>query len=215
MRLTIPKVADFAVTGDGNNASWNAAGWQKLTRAGAGASNYETKAKVLCSESGIYFLVDCEDRVLHCTLAADNLDLYNEDVVEVFLWPDEARTLYFEYEISPLGYELPLLVPNHDGDFYGWLPWHHEGGRRIQKATAVRGGRKASRADVRGWTTEFYIPFCLLKGMGNVPPSRGAQWRGNLCRLDYDTLPRSHWTWSPGTGDEFHRFQGFGTFVFG
>ena len=30
----------------------------------------------------------------------------------MFLWPDERDQLYFEYEISPLGYELPIIVPN-------------------------------------------------------------------------------------------------------
>ncbi len=29
---------------------------------------------------------------------------------------------YFEYEISPLGYELPILIPNFDGKFLGWRP---------------------------------------------------------------------------------------------
>ena len=46
---------------------------------------------------------------------------------EVFLWPDERDPIYFEYEISPLGRELPILVPNLDGKFLGWRPWHYEG----------------------------------------------------------------------------------------
>ena len=51
-------------------------------------------------------------------MTADNLDIYNEDVVEVFLWTDESTPLYFEYELSPLNYELPIIVPNNEGDFF-------------------------------------------------------------------------------------------------
>ena len=70
----------------------------------------------------MYFLVECEDRKLTSTLTEDNTDLYNEDVVEVFLWTDEEYPLYFEYEISPMNYELVLIIPNFDGDFPGLDP---------------------------------------------------------------------------------------------
>jgi len=214
MNLTVPRVNDFEVTGDGRDANWARADWQALTRVGAGTSTHATKAKVLYSERGIYFLVDCEDRQLTCTLQEDNADLYKEDVVEVFLWPDESQPLYFEYEISPLGYELPLLVPNDHGAYHGWLPWHYEGGRRIRKATSVRGGPKAALARVSGWTSEFFIPFALLTGLGRVPPRPGTTWRGNVFRMDYDASPVSHWAWCPDTGAAFHSFHGFGTLQF-
>ena len=38
------------------------------------------------------------------------MDLWNEDVFEVFLWTDERYPVYFEYEISPLNHELPILA---------------------------------------------------------------------------------------------------------
>ena len=69
---------------------------------------------------------------------------------EVFLWTDERYSIYFEYEISPLNYELPLLVPNFGGEFLGWRPCHYEGKRKIRKATAVRGGPKKSGAVIHG-----------------------------------------------------------------
>jgi hypothetical protein len=78
---------------------------------------------------------DREDERLSCTITRDNDSLYTEDVIEMFLWPDEGRPLYFEYEISPLGFELPIIVPNLDGQFMGWLPWDYENERRIRKAT--------------------------------------------------------------------------------
>jgi hypothetical protein len=58
--------------------------------------------------------------------------LYNEDVIEAFFWPDEKNPLYFEYELSPLNYELAILVPNNKGNFFGWRPWHYEGDRKTR-----------------------------------------------------------------------------------
>lgn len=215
MELLIPRVDDFAVTGDGSNAAWSATEWVPLVRVGDGPATYATRAKVLYSATGMYFLVDSEDRQLTCTLTEHNSDLYVEDVVEVFLWSNEEQDLYFEYEISPLNYELPILIPNNKGKFFGWLPWHYTGERKTRTATTVRGGEKASMAKVEGWTAEFFLPFALMLGMGNVPPTPGMSWRGNIYRLDYDSGKASHYTWCPDTNTNFHAFHKFGTLTFG
>jgi hypothetical protein len=85
------------------------------------------------------------------------MDLWHEDVFEVFLWPDERHPVYFEYEISPLNKELAILVPNFGGQFLGWRPWHYEKERLIRKATSVTGGPRQSHAAIQGWRAEFFI----------------------------------------------------------
>ncbi len=214
MQLDLTRVPDFELTGSGSSPAWQSLDWQPLTRVGRGSANYRTRAKLLCSDTGLYFLVDCEDRHLTCTLLEDNADLYREDVVEVFLWPSEPQPLYFEYEISPLGFELPLLVPNHEGRFHGWLPWHYDGPRAVRRATAVRGGLQAPHADVSGWSVECFIPFALLAGLGNAVPAPGTPWHANLYRIDYDAGVTTQWAWCPDTGTNFHDFARFGHLVF-
>ena len=100
--------------------------WLPMTAVG-GSSSYLTRAKVSYSASGLYFLVENEDARLSCSALQDFDDLFAEDVVEVFLWPEQAHPVYFEYEISPLNAELPILVANNGAGFYGWLPWHYQG----------------------------------------------------------------------------------------
>ena len=212
--LTIAKVDDFKITGDGSSSAWKKAEWQAINRIKGGGTNYATKAKALYSDTGMYFLFDCEDKKLTCTMTKDFSDIFNEDVVEVFLWPDEQQNLYFEYETSPLGVQLPLLVPNNNGKFFGWRPWHFEGDRLTQVKTTARGGRKKKNARVTGWTAEFFIPFKLMTGMDNVPPVAGTKWRANMYRIDYDELPESYWAWSPIKGSSFHEFHSFGVFKF-
>lgn len=212
--IKIARVKDFKISGSGKAQAWRKTRWHVLSRVAEGKLNYHTRAKVLYSASGIYFLFDCEDRKLTCRLTRDFSDIYTEDVVEVFLWPDTSQNIYFEYEASPLGVQLPLLVSNNKGRFFGWRPWHFEGDRLTRVRTSVRGGRPARMANVRGWSAEFYIPFKLLDGLGNTPPSAGTIWRANMYRIDYDELPQSHWAWAVSTGRIFHDFHNFGTFKF-
>jgi hypothetical protein len=214
MDLHVKHVDDFEVTGEGRSSAWGMAEWQTLTRVGKGKSAYATTAKVLYSKSGIYFLFRCEDKRITCTMAHDCDDIYNEDVVEVFLWPDESRPLYFEYEISPLGVELPIVVPNQNGTFFGWRPWHYEGARLVRRATSVRGGEKLPLATIAEWTAEFFVPFELLTGVMLRAPGPGCRWRANMYRIDYDEAPESHWAWCPDTQAVFHNFRKFGTFIF-
>jgi hypothetical protein len=63
----------------------------------------------------LYVLFDGTDTRLSVTNLADFDNLWEEDVFEVFLWTDETQTVYFEYEISPLEKELPIIVPNLNG----------------------------------------------------------------------------------------------------
>ncbi len=171
--ITVKKTADFELTGDGSASEWKNTNWINLPQRKPETKIYETKAKVLYSETGIYFLFDCQDNKLNSTIKKDNEDLWEEDVVEVFLWTDETFPVYFEYELSPLNYELPIIIPNKDGKFFGWLPWHYEGERKTRHATSVRGGKKKSGAAISAWMAEIFIPYELLTPLQNVPPKSG------------------------------------------
>jgi hypothetical protein len=208
----VKPTADFEVTGDGSARAWQDAAWVPLNKRGAG-HDYDARLKALYSKTGVYFLMNGTDRKLTATMKEDFLDLWNEDVFEVFLWTDERLPLYFEYEISPLGYELPIIIPNVDDKFLGWRPWHYEGDRKIRKATSIAGGEKKSGAAIGGWTAEFFIPFKLLEPLGGVPPKAGSRWRANFYRVDYDDGRETSWDWAR-VGPSFHEFRKFGTLVF-
>ncbi len=210
--LTVKKCQDFKISGDGSAQSWGIADWINIPQRSTSGEQYTTKAKVLYSITGMYFLFDCEDKKLTSTMKADNLNLWEEDVVEVFLWTDESFPVYFEYEISPFNFELPIIVPNYKGSFYGWLPWHYEGDRKTQHATSVSGGKKESGSTVKGWKAEFFIPYTLLIPLNQVPPASGIKWRANMYRIDYDNGMKS-FSWQK-TEKNFHDYNHFGTFVF-
>jgi hypothetical protein len=207
----VAKTADFRV-GKADDPNWKRAEWLVLPQRTFGSGAFETKVKALYSDSGMYFLFQCADRKLSATMQADFMDLWNEDVVEVFLWPYEAQPVYFEYEISPLNRELPILISNLQGDLVRWQPFHYDTDRRTQHATRVYGGRKESNASVTGWSAEFFIPFKLLRPLTNISPRRGTRWRTNFYRVDYDK-GKSSWSWKL-TRKNFHDYEKFGIMIF-
>lgn len=211
--LRVKRTDDFKITGDGSSAAWKEIPWLSLMKRGAKGHDYDAQVKMLYSKTGVYVLFSGSDEKVTATMRDDFLDLWNEDVFEFFFWTDERQPIYFEYEISPLGYELPILVPNVDGKFLGWRPWHYEGDRKIQKATTVAGGEKESGAAITGWTAEVFLPYALLAPLGNVPPKPGTRWRANFYRVDYDDDQATSWDWAR-VGPSFHEYKKFGTLVF-
>jgi hypothetical protein len=203
-RLQVKPAADFEVTGKGDAPAWQQTEWTALRRREPAAHPYETRFKVLYSSTGLYFLMDGTDRTQVATMKEDFLDLWNEDVFEVFLWTDERHPIYFEYQISPLNRELAILVPNFGGQFLGWRPWHYEKDRVTRKNVS---------ASADGWRAEFFIPYALLRPLQNVPPKAGTVWRANVYRMDYDGGKRTQWDWAP-VGASFHEYQKFGELVF-
>ena len=211
--LHVKSTADFDVTGDGSTSQWNTAAWEPLTRREQSGHDYDARFKLLYSKSGIYVLMNGSDRKVTATFDRDYLDLWTEDVFEFFFWPDEELPIYFEYEISPLGHELPILIPNVGGKFLGWRPWHYEGDRMTRRATSVIGGEKKSGARIEGWTAEVFVPYKLLEPLAGVPPKPGTRCRANFYRVDHDPPRTTSWDWAR-VGPSFHEYRKFGTLIF-
>jgi cellulose/xylan binding protein with CBM9 domain len=212
-RLSVRPVDDFEITGTGEHAAWRQAEWVTLNRREPDGHRYDTRFKAVYSGTGLYFLIEGTDRTLTATMNEDFMDLWNEDVFEVFLWTDERYPAYLEYEISPLAHELPILIPNFGGQFLGWRPWHYERDRLTRKATSTLGGPKQPHASIQGWRAEFFIPYALLRPLQNVPPKPGTRWRANVYRMDYDEGRRTQWEWAH-VEKSFHEYERFGDLVF-
>ncbi len=211
--MKVKSTDDFEVNGKGTAKAWESVPWTPLAIRPNAVRDYRTQVKMLYSKTGLYLLMDGADSKLTATLDKDLEHLWTEDVYEAFFWPDEKHPIYFEYEISPLNYELPILVPNFNGKFMGWTPWMYGGGRKTRKAVHIVGGKAESGAEIQGWRAEVFFPYDLLRPLANVPPKPGTEWRANFYRMDYDGGQKSQWDWAR-VGESFHEYEKFGTLVF-
>ena len=211
--VVVKKTADFELTGDGKADNWETTQWVNMAQQKQLDIPKETKFKVLYSNTGIYFLFYSEDTSLDASILADNKHLWKEDVVEVFLWPDTSKEVYFEYELSPLNFELPLMVMNMGGQRHRWQPWFYEDDRAILHQTAVQGGSQKSGASIKSWPGEFFIPYSLLLPMGQMPPESGTVWKANMYRMDYVNKKGMYWAWKK-IDSSFHDIHKFGALLF-
>ena len=205
---TVPRCRFFDISTSAPCNLWDTQDWTPLCKS-TGPSAFETKFKTLWCEKGIYFLIFSADDHFKPSRLNDFDDLYNEDVVEVFLHPDTDQRLYLEFEVSPFNKELTLLVPqSSSGKFKGWLPWHYEGERKIIHTIHKDGGST-------DWQAEIFIPFTLMMGLNNVPPVQNTTWQANICRIKYTANnEHTYWSWQPMTSNTFHNLSDFGTLIF-
>jgi len=206
--LLVRKCIDFSLTGKGDNNEWAKTDWTYLTKLDSAGKIYATKFKILYSLKGIYVLFNGDDDKITTQFDKDFEDLFKGDVFEVFFHTDPKNPAYFEYEINQLNKELVLLLPNINGEVYGWIPWHYEKERSIKKVVNVVGGKNIANATITSWSAELFFPYDLFKPLGNVPPVSGAIWNANFYRLDYDSGKMIKFAWSP-VKKSFHELDKF------
>lgn len=206
--LVVHKCDDFTINGKGDHSEWNKTEWHQLKKLDPEGENYETKFKILYSSKGIYVLFSGKDQKIATTYDQDFGDLFKGDVFEVFFQPNSNLPLYLEYEINQLNKELVLLIPNINGSFSGWTPWHYEKQRMVKKMVNVVGNKVESNAAIQSWTAELFFPNELLQTVANVVPSSGTVWNANFYRLDYDSDDMVKWAWSR-VKKHFHEMENF------
>ena len=127
--------------------------------------------------------------------------LWEEDVYEVFLSPEDPPHIYYEFEVNPLGtvfdarVESPRLCrPTICVD----LLWNCPGfTARVRRRT-------------KSWSARLGIPLRRLAGPGPLP----REWRANFFRVDRGAVDEFS-AWSPVFRDppDFHDGRRFGTLV--
>ena len=136
------------------------------------------------------------------TLTRRDDPLWTEDVYEVFLAPVDPPTLYFEFEVNPLGALFDARVESPDLV------------RRTMRADSswnLRGLSGKSRVRPGRWSAVLKIPLTGLPdeaGIGAPPPCR---WRANFFRIDRGNRDEFS-SWSPTRTDpaDFHAAARFG-----
>ncbi len=211
--LLVRKCQDFSLTGKGDHPEWAKAAWHMLHQLDSGGQHYESKFKILYSDKGIYVLFNGADQKITTPYDQDFDDLFKGDVFEVFFHPHPEWPLYFEYEVNQLNKELVLLIPNFNGASYGWLPWHYNAKRRVDKKVHIAGGTAAPGSVITAWSAELFFPYELLHSVSGTIPQSGTVWNANFYRLDYDSGNMIKWAWSP-VEKSFHEYKKFGSIRF-
>lgn len=147
---------------------------------------------------------DARDAGVVATRTRRDDALWTEDVFEIFLTPHDPPTIYYEFEVNPLGAIFDARVESPEG-------------RRESMRVDVGWDCPAFRARVTRrpdrWSARLSIPLGPLGG------ATAARWRANFYRIDRgDGFGSSDEfsAWSPTGADppDFHRPARFGILRF-
>jgi hypothetical protein len=147
----------------------------------------------------------CDDHI-EATYFTDGDPLYEEDVVEVFLAPEEPSR-YFEIEVNPHAAIFDARIDSPGGTRATMAvdrAW------RSQAVAAVR--RLTEAGGLMTVDTLLRIPFASLGR-----PAPGERWRANLFRIDRHPLHGDEYSaWRPTLRDpaDFHVTAAFGWLEF-
>jgi hypothetical protein len=166
---------DFLPDGDLSKAAWKHANSVKFDHDASGKSHYpevSTRVASIWTETHIYFAFWARYDSLNVyegeDPAAERWQLWDRDVVEVFLNPQPERVNhYYEFEVAPNNQWVDLEIDKTKEPFND-VHWNS-------------GFEHATRIDAKNhiWTAEMRIPISSM----NVTAMRsGTVWRANFFR---------------------------------
>jgi len=188
-------------------ALWKTADWQNIPStepfmlaSGAEVARLQTQVRAVWTEAALHIAFRCEDPEPWATMNRRDEDLYEEEVVEVFLAPNDDHTSYFEFEINPLGALFDARVR-----------WRHQGAIEVRRDWDCRGLVGASLIEPGGWRAYLAIPFAGLQ----VWPTAGRTWAANFYRIERRPIGEFS-SWSPLFTDppQYHTPERFGRIQF-
>ena len=144
---------------------------------------HPTRARMLWDDEYFYFAFACEDEDVWAIYQHEDDELWEEEVVEVFIDPDGDGRDYLELEVNPLNTVVDLsiqqLIPTWDAN----IDWDIAG---LRTAVRVQGTVNDSLSLDKGWTVEIAIPWDAMVGRigGGGQPDPGDTWRLNLYRIE-------------------------------
>jgi Carbohydrate-binding family 9 len=168
-----------------------------LGRAADGARpRLRTVARLAVRGGDLLVRFDGRDRGVLATLTRRDDPLWKEDVFEVFLSPEASPTVYYEFEVNPLGALFDARVESPEGRRETMrldVTWNCPG-------LSARVERRPGR-----WSALLRIPLLPLS------PEPVELWRANFYRIDRGP-PEEYSAWSPTGADppDFHRPRYFG-----
>jgi hypothetical protein len=208
------------ITLDGrlDEPAWQRAPEMHLVLADTGSTPRQpTLVRALWDETALYVSFFCQDTDIWGITRARDQDIYNQEVVEVFLDADSDERGYVEIEVSPLNAVLDLFMlrrrggPGQPDLAKGLWDWDAPD---LRTAVVVDGDPLRRGTPDRSWTVELALPWGNLITAPNLPPKGGDVWLANFYRIDRATDADEYTAWSPPGRINYHTPERFGRLRF-
>jgi hypothetical protein len=212
----------MTIDGKLTEADWNRAAEAVMTETNTGNPvPLKSTVKILWDDQYLYFGFYSEDPDAWAKLLNEDDPLWGEEVVEVFIDPEDKEHTYYEHEVNPVNAKVDLFIVNagqaRKGIYKGWKDWDFSA--KLKQAVFVEGDGKAEGTEDKYWTVEIAFPFEDLWTAPRVPPQDGDMWRIGCYRIERGksgNTPGDDWyaAFSPTLRASFHTPWRFGKVTF-
>jgi uncharacterized sulfatase len=190
--------------------------WAPAQRVTWGPEAIATSFRALWTSEGLALRYDVTDPSPWHTLTRRDEQLWNEEVVELFLDVGATGGSYAEIEWNPVNAVVDLWVDRPENRFD--KEWNAVG-----LESRVR-PRKGAAGRTTGWTVSAVLPWTALAAKAppgtSLPPKPGDRWRFNVFRIERPGGPKDpdtgaqYLAWSPTGNRSFHVPLAFREMVF-
>ncbi|MFP3895939.1 MAG: carbohydrate-binding family 9-like protein [Anaerolineales bacterium] len=171
----------------------------------------DTEVRLLWNDDYLYAAFVCQDTDIWGTTTERDQDIYNQEVVEIFVDADCDGRAYVEIEVNPLNAVLDLFMLIRGERRKGLWDWDSEG---LRTTVSVDGNPRQRSSDDRSWIVEMAIPMTDFLTAPNLPPRPGDEWYINLYRIDRAHEGDEYSAWSPPGRIDYHTPECFGRLKF-
>ncbi len=212
------KRASSPITIDGKltDRAWLTAAQTVLWRhptTGKPQDGLDTWAKMLWDDENLYVAFSAEDSDVWSTIAVRDGNLWDEEVLELYIDAKKNGTDYLEFQINPNNAVFDAFFPKPTNRNLEQARARNL--ENMESAVTVSGTLNKRDDEDRAWFAELRIPLASIPSMGNVPPRDGDTVRVNFYRYDRPSNGEVNTlAWSPIGGGSFHKPERFGIATF-
>jgi hypothetical protein len=212
------KRASSPITIDGKltDRAWVTAAQTVLWRhptTGKPQEGIDTWAKMLWDDENLYVAFSAEDSDVWSTITARDGNLWDEEVLELYIDAKKNGTDYLEFQINPNNAVFDAFFPKPTNRNLEQARARNL--EKMESAVTVSGTLNKRDDEDRAWFAELRIPLASIPSMGNVPPRDGDTVRVNFYRYDRPSNGEVNTlAWSPIGGGSFHKPERFGVATF-
>ncbi len=145
----------------------------------------KTTVRLLWDDTYFYVGFYGDDNDAWTTHTHNDENLWEEEVFEMFIDPENRGHTYYEININPANTIVDLFILNggetRKGIFINTKKWNFSG---LKHAVYVEGDGKNEGTSDTFWTAELAIPFDEMWTAENTPPRVGDMWRMNFFRIE-------------------------------
>lgn len=145
--------------------------------------------RLLWDKTYLYFGAQIPDEVVVAgKLDHDGFLWEKDDVIELFVWPQEAQPYYYEIVVNPRGttYDAFFVAkPTHDGPDLTLPDWNPDTKVQTRLVPVLYRPEKVGPPNKDGyWTVEMALPIAAMSNRGGQPPAAGETWRVQINRYN-------------------------------